>query len=303
MDFIPINFEKLDTKTIFSKYGQIMSSERKIRPVIHMGNIIMRPKNLDKLKVPAEIFAIAERIYCNAGLNFVPRSYNGSYGLSKTEITYESVGAHTNLVGAIAEEAMDFFYGHGFGYTERTIDGYLYQDVIDAIHAHDLAELKYGDLADNGSHDKDSKFESELLYLQKYLETYPMAVRHEKTAILKLFKEMETQSSHTGKVIYLADKAAALIATLYLDSIKCSPMIRMSSSYASDRDKSEMRSCDRSYDGAYKASEMWAVDYFVERKIVDIDESLFFTALIVMMTLIVNGRWYNWREKFYQEQK
>ena len=303
MDFIPINFSKLDTKKIFSEYGSIMSNERKIRPVIHMGNIIMKPKNLEKLKAPAEIFAIAERVYRNAGLNFVPRSYNGSYGLSKTEITFESVGAHTNLVCAIAEEALDFFYGHGFGYTERTIDGYLYQDVITAIHAHDLAELRYGDLADNGSHDKDAKFKLELEYLENYLDTYSISLRHEKAVLLKLLKEMEAQSSHTGKVVYLADKAAALIATLYLDSIKRSPMIRMSSSYASDRDKSEMRNCDRSYDGAYKASEMWAVDYFVERKIVDIDESLFFTALIVMMTLIVNGRWYNWREKFYQEQK
>ena len=44
---------------------------------------------------------------------------------------------------------------------------------------------------------------------------------------------------------------------------------------------------------------MWAVDFFKMRKFNELDGSGFFTAIIVMYTLIVKGHWYTWREKDY----
>lgn len=60
-----------------------------------------------------------------------------------------------------------------------------------------------------------------------------------------------------------------------------------------------MKMCERVTDYAYKASEMWTIDYLKIRKIVDLDTSFFFTAIVVMATLLVNKKWYDWREKDY----
>ena len=300
MNFLPVDFDKLDTNAIFSKYGWIMSSERKIHPVNHVGKIIRKPVNLAIIDRPAEIFQMVQRIYSNAALNCVPRSYNTSYNLTKSEIAFESIGGHTNLVCAILDEALNFFYGYSFATSQNfTIDGYPHAVLMEVARSHDLAEARYGDKADNGSTNPEEKFNLEFEYLKWYFSTYPTSLEHEKAQILKLFQEMESQSSQTGQMLYLADKVAALFITLYLDSLKHSPMLTPSSPVASERDKDEMKRCDRSYDGAYKASEMWAVDYFIERKFVDMDETLFFTALIVMMTLVIRGSWYNWRKDCY----
>ena len=111
---------------------------------------------------------------------------------------------------------------------------------------------------------------------------------------------MQMKDSMTGKMIFLSDKLAALFITLCLDDLGKSPMMALDSFYASKRDKGEMLMCDHSFKGRHKASEMWAIDFFKMRKIVDLDDTFFFTAMIVMATLIVNGRWYNWREADYQ---
>ena len=57
--------------------------------------------------------------------------------------------------------------------------------------------------------------------------------------------------------------------------------------------------CDYCENGYYKASEMWANDYFMTRKIWQHDIFGFATALLIMITLIINGKWYKWREQEY----
>lgn len=50
------------------------------------------------------------------------------------------------------------------------------------------------------------------------------------------------------------------------------------------------------------ASEMWAIDYFKERGIINYDETGYFTSLVVMVTLMMNnGKWYQWREQDYNK--
>ena len=290
--------EKLTQQDIFAKYQEIMSKEIGLRSE-HRAKLasFLADGCGDVTKCTEEIYDIVWRIFETARSSTVSRSYNVSYNLTKLDYTLESVGAHTNLVTEIATEALDFHYG-GFS---RTCDGYTYRDVIEAVRLHDLPENEMGDLADNGSRDESEKHFHELKYLRAYLDTYPNHVRVVKKNAWKLLDNMEKQDSPTGKLIYLSDKIAALLVTLCLDSLDLSPIILEDSPYASDRDRQEMAMCDFGSNlHAHRASEMWAVDFFVMRNLVRFDEDFFFTAILVMGTLMVNGIWYSWREKMYQ---
>ena len=62
-----------------------------------------------------------------------------------------------------------------------------------------------------------------------------------------------------------------------------------------------MEICGPHKSGFYKASEMWTIDHLKIRELIRLDDDGFFTALIVMYTLMVNGKWYSWREKDYRK--
>ena len=292
---------KIISSNILIRFRTVMKGEIQIRcehdPRWSFG------KRSHILDSSAEFFNIAARLFEIAKSSTVPRSYNAIYNLCTDTFFYESVSAHTNLVSAIATEALDFCYGYDFGglgkESRKTVDGYSYRDIMDTVRLHDIAENKIGDLPDNGSRDEKEKNQKELAYLEEYLETFSRKEKDLKMRILGLFLEMQNQTSPTGKLIYLADKVAALLITLCLDSLGRSPMMLENSIYVSKRDWAEMEKCEFSVEHAHKASEMWAIDFFQMREIVKYDENFFFTALIVMATLMVNDKWYGWREADY----
>lgn len=255
---------------------------------------------------PAAMANLSWRLLDIAKGAFVPRGYNKSYGLSSEEFYFESVSAHTNLVTAIVTAALDFYCGISFGSVwdayEMSYGGYSYRDIIEVVRLHDLAENETGDIADNGMRDEIMKNDEEFLYVEAHLATYPLFQNRFRRAVLGLFKEMQEKSSPTGTLIYLADKVAALVITLALDREGRSPLISPDSPDLSERDRQEIEICDCSYDGKYRASEMWATDFFMVRKLAELDTDLFFTALVVMMTLDVHDRWYSWREKEYSKK-
>ena len=163
---------------------------------------------------------------------------------------------------------------------------------------HDLSENEIGDIPDNGDRNDEEKDALEMAYYEKYAAKF-IDGKLEKH-VLRLLGEMQKKNSFTGRMVYLADKVAALIITLCLDEIGYSPMTYMASPHASNRDRAEMRMCDSTKDGMYLASEMWTMDFFEMRNLCQYDDTMFFTALIVAATLRVRGSWYNWREKAYQ---
>lgn len=294
-----------DKNEVIARYKVIMGNEIRIRPNHKAKRRFYFFDGCgDVTEAAEEIYNAARRVFEAAQLAFVSRSYNHSYGLCDSEIVYESVAAHTNLMTAIATEALDFHYGndpnlcslknHG-----KTSDGYSYREVIEAIRLHDLPENVIGDLPDNGSHDEDEKHVHEEKYFTSYFNTYPKRAAALKQNVSELLAGMEEKSTSTGKLLYLSDKLSALIVTLYLDSSGDWPMISADSPYVSDKDRQEIAMCDFSYNHKSKASEMWAIDFFEMRELVKYDDDFFFTALLVMATLIVNGRWYSWREKRY----
>ncbi|MBR3252468.1 HD domain-containing protein [Candidatus Saccharibacteria bacterium] len=292
---------KILTTDVFDDFRKVVKKEIKIRPGHNPKQGFCEGKHI--LNLASEFFNMATRIFEIARSSSVPRSYNVSYNLSKDDFFYESVSAHTNLVSMITTLALDFCYGYGFGGFNKnwpeTADGYSYRDVMEVVRLHDIAENETGDLPDNGSRDEEEKDRQELRYLKEYLEVYSEKDKDLRINILRLFREMQNQTSSTGKLLYLSDKVAALIITLCLDHLDHSPMILEDSPYASERDRAEMEKCDFAMGHAYKASEMWAIDFFQMRNIVKYDENFFFTALIVMSTLMVNGKWYSWREADY----
>ena len=292
---------KVLTRDIIQYYREIMQQEIKIRPKHDPRPALHKGTNV--VKLGDEFFCTATRIFEIAKSATVPRSYNFGYNLCKDTFIYESVSAHTNLVSEIATAALDFAYGHWFGAAGHkwveTIDGYSYREIMEVVRLHDLAENETGDLPDNGTRDEAKKQRQELIYIREYLNSFLTNDETSREKVLKLFQEMQGQSSPTGRLIYLADKVAALMITLCLDHLGHSPMILSDSPYVSERDQAEMERCDFAMGHAYKASEMWCIDFFQMRNIVRYDDDFFFTALIVMATLMVNEKWYKWRETDY----
>ena len=68
----------------------------------------------------------------------------------------------------------------------------------------------------------------------------------------------------------------------------------------SESDYIAMNLCDNQKHGVCKASEMWSIVYFNLRQTTKYDDSGFITGVLVMATLIVNGKWYHWREEDYK---
>ena len=231
--------------------------------------------------------------------SFVRRGYNTKYHVSGCAVMSESVGAHTNLVGDIMRKYLCYEYG----VFSTTVDGYDFLTVLEAAGRHDLPENKTGDIPDDGNRDEVAKRATESEYLHWYSELAPSRDVYFEKGVARLLNEMEEKCSVTGRALYMADKISALIVTLYLSACDnlTTPYITMNDRSVSARDLKEIEII-RQADGDmnprrhFKASEMWAVDYFVSREIEQYDDSGFFTALVVMTTLLLNdNKWYQWR--------
>ena len=284
---------------ILKEYRRIMVEEFKL---VKRFPPLIQKKDTGIIEA-GEITNLCFRLSEIAESSFVPRSYVSAYGINHEEVTNESVGAHTNLVIALVEEALYYYYGPDFGNPEgkwtRTIDGYTVREITEAARQHDLAENVFGDIPDNGDRDNAAKDREEDDYFYRYSRTFPKKRTKFTDNVFSLLMQMRNPHSPTGRLLYLADKTAALFITLQYDTNNISPRMEKSNPKATSRDKAEMNLCDYVEQNKCKASEMWAIDYFKMRKICEQDDYGFFTAIIVMRTLEVNGKWYSWREADY----
>ncbi len=244
-----------------------------------------------------EMLGIAYHIAEIAKSSLVLRSYNSIYGLTKNDMSYESVGAHTNLMAALVDRAISFYYEDDKSLAET---GYTYREIMEAVRLHDLPENVYGDIPDNDSSDRSNKQENEKQYLKAFSTGYMPHEKQFKDNVTQLLQEMEEKSSPIGKLLYCADKAAAIIITLQYDENGTPPIIKKNKRTCSKRDLIEMSLCDEKANNRYYASEMWTIDWLKARKLIDYDTKGFFTGIIIMRTLQVKKRWYSWREKDYR---
>ena len=248
-----------------------------------------------------EILGITEQIRCVAQSATVLRACATHHGLTKDKIAYESVSAHTNLVSAIVDRVLSYEYGPDF---EKTEDGFNYREIMEVIRRHDLAENTTGDIPDNGARDEQAKLNDERRYLRLFAEQSPSRESDFEKRIKNLQNNMQKKCGFTGKLLYVADKIAATLMVLYYDSIDLPPVLDSCKPGLSDKELAEMKICKQKVPGRadtfYKASEMWAIDYFKIRKLYEYDTTGLVTAILIMSTIITNGKWYEWREEDYE---
>lgn len=283
---------------IFDEYRRIIDNENRLK------GIKMFSGDSAILYSAPDVYHLAKQMAEIAKASLLPRGYIKRYNLSDAAIAYESIGAHTNLVMALVDRALSYYYGPDFGEPtskwQYTTDGYSYREIMEAVRIHDLPENRIGDWPDNGSTNKNKKTRLEQRYFKRFTRTYPPNEDKLVGSAMELFRKMDDPLSRTGRLLKLADKTAALIITLCYDDANASPIIYVSDPNLSARDSKEIEMCDWNRAGYHKASEMWTIDHFRIRKFIYLDDDNFFTAIIVMYTLMVNhGKWYSWREKDY----
>ena len=284
----------MDREKLFKEFNRIALCETRITGV-----------NIPRCT--SYILGIVEQLESIIKSSFIPRCCATRYGplRERHDIAYESVSAHTNLVKALVDRALAYCYDSDF---HRTKDGYTYREIMAVIERHDLPENILGDIADNGERPDTELANIERLYQRQFAGFSPMFEEEFERNVSNLYRDYEEKRGHTGKLIYGADKLAAILVTLGYDSIGKSPVLSSAREDASAKEKRAMELCQyREHHvggptGEYylcRASEMWTIDYLKYRELQQYDETGLFTACLIMETLIVNEEWYSWREESY----
>ncbi len=296
------------------EYKSIMRAEIELNDSWRHKDKLLSEAN-DLLNLTIQIMEVA---YSSS----VIRSYNIIYGLTEEKRTYESDGGHTNLVKEILDRALCFVYGP---YSDQKREGYPREDIMRAAGRHDLAENVTGDKADNGDRDEEKKRKIEQFYLKEFSELSPKTMLTSEYNIARILDEFENKSSPIGRLLYLSDKVSAIIATLVEEMVRKPPqaqkvadtlnvpvekvigkppLMSIHSPLASRKDRDLMRIAgSRNNKNVYTAGEMWTVDYLKYRSLRKYDDSGFFTAIVILTTLIVKNEWYDWREEDYKTEK
>lgn len=275
---------------IINKFLGIMNCEAQFIPKFNKKII----SNAD------EFLDITSQILEVGYLALVPRGYIIRYNMAETYQAFESVSAHTLLMQTMVDRALALKYNPGF---KRTTDRYSYREITEAIRRHDLPEIIIKDQPDNGTRDDKGLAKEEHRYWRFFSKLSPKREVDFEKKVNALLHDMEEQRSSTGRILYVADKAAAIIIALCCDLKKVGPTMRLNDPTASINEVSAMQTCDRcNKNGYFRASEMWTVDFFKTRKLYQYDDNGFFTALIVMATLATHrNKWYSWREQDYTQ--
>ena len=251
-----------------------------------------------------------------AKASILQRGWCHAYGLtSNRTVAYESVAAHSYLVMGMLDRALITAYGKNYEHFLETHGGYTYRELMEAARIHDLPENSFGDWLDNGNSDLDKKAQLETEYYNHLEGDYARIEAYFISSVRRILSEMENrdEKSHSvGRLLYTADKYALPITALTYDlkvkeakangieSEAITPFMCNDSTIASKRDYEEMSLCDDQTDGYHKASEMFTADILHIRQLRQYDDTGFFTAVLVMYTLMVNGHWYKWRENDYK---
>lgn len=270
------------------EYLRIMKAELNLEP-----KIASIPTVCSVEDVPF-IEDIAHRILAINKSSTVPRCFCHNGNLTTNARAYESVGAHANLTRALVEYALDFWQG----WTDN-LPHYTRRIFSEAMLVHDLLENETGDKPDNKLRQEYSKFKEDFEFFREYSKYYEHGGSLIYDYAVELLDEMYEQRTVEGRICYLADKTSAIINNLTYDSLRMPPHAKPNDIGISDLNRKEMKLCDIRYKGGYLLSEVWTINYFVSRRLQKFDDTGFFTALLVMVTLLTRGKWYKWRNAAY----
>lgn len=284
----------MDIKTydLFNEYDNALAGEEKIS-----GGSFNVPT------CPAqEVLGIVQQLECVAKSNTVLRCCSTRYGsFDPSQIGPETVAAHTNLLQVIVDRVLAYYYGPLF---TATHDGnFTYREIMEVIRRHDLPENIIGDIADNGNRDDVSLRHIEQSYLYNFAKASPRRDVNSEEKIRLLQYNMDNQLGFTGQLLYAADKMSAIFATLEYDCNGASPTMSTAFKGASRKEAKAMELCEfysaSGQDKICRASEMWTIDYFKFRKLYQYDSTGLITAILIMKSIITNGKWYSWRKADY----
>ena len=241
---------------------------------------------------PHEIEKITKRILEITKGSTVLRSGNRTGHLTTATTAFESDAAHTNLVRTLVKYCIN-----NYGIKSSYIPSYNTYSIDEAAILHDLAENETGDIPDNRDRNEAEKLQQEDAYNDEILETYPEVYRPK---LKKLLKEMQDKSSSEGRILYVADKLSAIIMMLVYDMVETyPPYVFEDEKSISKISKEEIALCHKLPNNGILLSELWTADFLYGRKIVNYDDGGFYTAILVMATLLVHNEWYKWRIKQY----
>ncbi len=214
---------------------------------------------------------------------------------------YESNGAHTNLVRTLIQLYMFTMYGYSLrGFSPRHIIRYInsikllkllpYLDIMTTIH--DFPENKYGDIPDDGNRNEILKKLHELQYLEETKKQCIVIYGEEVTnRVFKLYEEFNNKSTPIGRALYCADKVAAILYYINSDKDGNYVCVKPDDIEKSATNAQSVKHCRKTSNG-YPVAWLWTMDYLRTRMLVRYDESLFFTSVIIMMTIMVYGKWH-----------
>ena len=245
-----------------------------------------------------EMYNTATRLLEIAKLSLLSRSFNQNYHLTSASVAYESVAAHTNLMAAIVDYAINYECENYIPIEENF--SFTYREIMEAVRRHDLPENEIGDIPDDGRRDDEAKAIEEDEYWQKYSFMSPTRDLSFETHVNSILNAMNKHVTKIGRLLHVADKASAIIATLRYDLDGYPPVKTFEDKDISEIDHIAMKLCDNQENGMCKASEMWSIGYFNIRETTKYDDYGFVTGVLVMATLIANGKWYDWRYKDYK---
>ena len=275
----------------FRTFTHVMEKEAKYNPSC-------RPHS----HKPYAFYQTAQYLLEVAHSCIMPRGWCEAFGVTSPlgDFTTESVGAHTYLIQTMVALMLRSEVGHKFLHHGCTNDDFDYLEIMEAIRLHDLPENAIGDWLDNGSRDESDKFALEDNWYSEFKQNYTTRERRLGKFAYDILMGMREKQGPTGKMLYAADKTALIITALAYDRAGHPLTMHIGNPNASERDKQEMCICEWHEAGNRKASEMFTTDVFHIREITQYDETGFFTALVVMCTIIVNGKWYDWRKMDYE---
>lgn len=219
---------------------------------------------------------------------------------------YESDGAHVNLVQMLVSLYIEtmlckkipirYILKHPKLLARRLYYrlSWPHWSIIEAmIKMHDLAENESGDIADNGRRNELAKRSMEQSYLNDLRKYYDEIFGKRKAKrIFQLYKEFEEKSTPLGQVIYCADKIAAPLYFINSDASGTRSYVSKNEVEKSELNKKSAELCEETNQG-YLLGKLWTADFVYTRRIVQYDTEMFFTAIAIMMTLVVYGKWFD----------
>ena len=288
-----MNSYKVDEAT--SKYGSIIGKELRLKASQHTRNVI----DIDSFFIlqfsGEQIRSTSLRLLEIAKNSTVLRCGNVLGHLTNDTIAYESDGAHTNLVRAMVKYAMDFIYGWG-----ANSPNYYREEIDEAALIHDLPENDTGDVPDNRTRDEASKQKVEETFIEEFMKQAKPRKPMHAHKVRKLLQQMQDKSTTEGRILYTADKLSAVIMMLALDHLGLYPYAFPGEKSISKISDEEFSFCTKRTDGSVLLSDVWTIDFLHGRKLNQYDDYSFFTAILIMTTLLVKGEWYDWRYKQYK---